>query len=87
MIEDTIAETDGFVITKKFSNANEFSLFIEDLAMQRKVTFLDAVLDYCKESDIDPESLKSLVNQQLKEKIRVDAEQANLMKKRGMLEF
>lgn len=87
MIEETVVESDEFVITKKFKNANEFSLHIEDLAIQRKVTFLDAVLDYCKEFDIDPESLKSLVNPQLKEKIRVDAEQANLMKKRGMLDF
>lgn len=79
--------SDEFAITKQFRNANEFSLFIEDKARNSKLTYLDIVLDYCKENDIDPDSLKSLINQQLKDKIRIDAEESNLMKRRGKLVF
>lgn len=82
-----IVLSDEFAITKQFRNANEFSLFIEDKARNSKLTYLDIVLDYCKENDIDPDSLKSLINQQLKDKIRIDAEESNLMKRRGKLVF
>ena len=79
--------SDEFAITKQFRNANDFSLFIEDKARNSKLSYLDIVLDYCKENDIDPDSLKSLINQQLKDKIRIDAEESNLMKRRGKLVF
>lgn len=82
-----IVLSDEFAITKKFRNANDFSLFIEEKARGSKLNYLDIVLDYCKENDIDPESLKSLINQQLKDKIRIDAEESNLMKRRGKLVF
>lgn len=79
--------SDEFAITKQFRNANDFSLFIEDKARNSKLSYLDIVLDYCKENDIDPDSLKSLINQQLKDKIRIDAEESNLIKRRGKLVF
>ena len=87
MTTDAIELTDEFAITKKFRNANEFSLFIEDKAKDSKLSYLDLVIDYCKENDIDPDCLKSLINQQLKDKIRIDAEESNLIKRRGKLVF
>ena len=87
MTIDNIELTDEFVITKQFRNANDFSLFIEEKARNSKLNYLDIVLDYCKENDIDPESLKTLINPQLKDKIRIDAEESNLMKRRGKLVF
>lgn len=79
--------SDGFIITKQFKNSTEFSLFIEEEVSKRNVTYMDCVLDYCKENDIDPESLKSLINQSLKDKIRVEAEGLNMIKKQGKLVF
>ena len=87
MVADGVELTDEFAITKKFRNANEFSLFIEERIKGSKLTYLEMVLEYCKEEDIDPESVKSLIGPALKDKIRVDAEEANLLKKRARLEF
>lgn len=87
ILANSIELTDEFAITKKFRNANEFSLFIEEKIKGSKLTYLEMVLEYCKEEDIDPESIKSLIGPALKDKIRVDAEEANLIKKRARLSF
>jgi hypothetical protein len=79
--------TDEYVVTKQFKNQNEFSLYIEDRSRINKTTYLEAVIQYCNESSIDPEAIKSLIGPQLKDRIRIDAEESNLMKKRTSLEF
>jgi len=79
--------TDEYVVTKQFKNQNEFSLYIEDRSRINKTTYLETVIQYCDESSIDPEAIKSLIGPQLKDRIRIDAEESNLMKKRTSLEF
>lgn len=79
--------SDSFIITKQFKNSTEFSLFIEEEVSRKNISYMDCVLDYCKDNDIDPESLKSLINQSLKDKIRVEAENLNMIKKQGKLVF
>lgn len=77
--------TDALVITKKFRSSNEFGMYIDEYVLNNKTTYMEAVINYCNEMDIDIESIGTLVNQKLKEKIQIEAEQANLMKPRGHL--
>lgn len=77
--------TDALVITKKFKSSNEFGMYIDECVSKKKITYMDAIINYCTERDIDVESIGSLINQKLKEKIQVEAEQANLIKPRGHL--
>lgn len=77
--------TDAFVITKRFRSSNEFSIYIDEMVVKYKITYMEAIINYCNEIDIDIESIGNLVNSKLKEKIQVEAEQANLMKPRGHL--
>ncbi len=44
---------------------------------------MDAVIEYCEQADIDVESIKSLVNKSLKEKIQAEAEERNYFKPRA----
>jgi hypothetical protein len=47
---------------------------------------MDAVIQYCNEIDIDVEAIAKLINQTLKDKIQIEAEEQNyLKKKRGKL--
>ena len=85
LMEDNYS--DEFIITKQFSNSTEFCLYIEEEVMMKDISYMDCVLQYCVENDIDPESIKSLINQSLKDKIRVEAENLNMIKKQGRLEF
>lgn len=75
--------TDQFIISKKFSTANEFSLYIEKLVSDKKLSYMEAIISYCEDADIDVESVKSLVNKSLKEKIQCEAEELNYFKRKS----
>jgi len=77
--------TDTLIITKKFRSPNEFSLYIEERVAKEKIGYMDAVIQYCGEVDIDVESISKLINQSLKDKIQIEAEEGNYFKKRGKL--
>lgn len=85
MEEEYLTLTDTLIITKKFRSPNEFSLYIEERVIKEKIGYMDAIIEYCSEVDIDIESISKLVNQSLKDKIQIEAEENNFMKKRGKL--
>lgn len=78
--------TDSIIITKRFRSPNEFSLYIEEKVQKEKIGYMDAIIQYCNEIDIDVETIAKLINQPLKDKIEVEAEENNYLKrKRGKL--
>lgn len=77
--------TDALVITKRFRSPTEFGQYIDEMVSRLKISYMDAVINYCNEVDIDIESVGPLINQKLREKIQVEAEQANMIKPRGHL--
>ncbi|MFZ9611006.1 MAG: late promoter transcription accessory protein [Methylococcales bacterium] len=77
--------TDSLVITKRFRSPTEFSLYIDEIVSKFKISYMDAVINYCNEKDIDVDSIGPLVNQKLREKIQMEAENANMIKPRGHL--
>jgi hypothetical protein len=46
---------------------------------------MEAVISYCEEIDIDIENIAGLINKSLKDKIQLEAEEQNFLKKRGKL--
>tara|TARA_Y100001973_G_C5000950_1_gene233620 strand:- start:231 stop:461 length:231 start_codon:yes stop_codon:yes gene_type:complete len=69
-------------------NSKEFSLVIEDVVKQKKpISYMDAIVWYCEENNIEIETTSRLISKSLKEKIKVEALNANLLKekKAGML--
>jgi hypothetical protein len=77
--------TDSLVITKKFRSPNEFSLYIEERVAKENIGYMEAIIQYCGEVDIDVESIPKLVNQSLKDRVQLEAEEGNYFKKRGKL--
>jgi hypothetical protein len=77
--------TDSLIITKKFRSPNEFSLYIEERVIRESIGYMDAIIQYCSEVDIDVESISKLINQSLKDKVQIEAEDGNYFKKRGKL--
>lgn len=76
---------DSILITKRFRSPTEFSLYIEERVSKERLGYMDAIIDYCNTNDVDLESIGSLVTTSLKEKVQLEAEEANLMKPRGKL--
>lgn len=64
-----------------FQNSNEFSLYIETMAIDEGISCYNALLNYCHDNDIDPEDIAKNVNKNLKEKLAVEFAEMGLLKK------
>ncbi len=62
-------------------NSKKFAMIIESIVKDKRIPYMDAVLEYCKDNDIDTASVGPLINKQLKEKIQAEAEKLNLVEK------
>ena len=58
-----------------------FSLEIERIAKEKEITHMDAVLLFCKDNNIEPEKVSSLITKGLKEKIEANARELNFLPK------
>jgi hypothetical protein len=83
--DDGEAVTSEFIITKEFATANDFSLWVEKQHAELRIPRMDLIIDYCTDRDIDIEVVAPLINRALKERIREEAENANMMKKTARL--
>ena len=73
-------------LPKAFKTANEFSLHIETIVRDKRVNYMDAVLEYCKENFLEPEDVASLINKSLKDKIEMDFRELNYLPKQATLD-
>jgi hypothetical protein len=71
---------------KVFEDSKSFSLHIEQIAREKKCSYVDAILDYCKQNFIDPEEIKSLINKSLKEKMKMDFQDSGHLPKTAKLD-
>jgi hypothetical protein len=69
-----------------FKTANDFSLYIEQVVKDKRITYMDAVLEYCKENFLEPDDIAKLINKSLKEKIAIDMQELNFLPKTAKLE-
>jgi len=56
-----------------------FSLEIEKVALEKKITHMDAVVWYCEKNELEPESVAQLLTKGLKEKIEANARDLNFL--------
>ena len=70
-----------------FKTANEFSLHIERLVLQKRISHLDAVLDFCAEHMLEPDEVSSKINKTLKQKIEQNFRELNYLPKQPQLDM
>ena len=71
---------------KMFKTANEFSLHIETIVREKRISYMDAVLEYCKENYLEPEDISKLINKSLKDKIEMNFRELNYLPKQAQLD-
>jgi hypothetical protein len=59
---------------------NVFSLKIEQRAESQKISYMEAIIDYCEETDLELEVAATLLNQSLKCKIEEEATDLRCLK-------
>ena len=73
------------VMELSFLTPTKFSTLIEEMVQEKHLSYMDACLEYCKDNNVEPESLGRLVNKALKQKIQVEAENLNFLQKSSSL--
>jgi len=63
----------------------QFALEVEKRASKKRITHMEAVLDYCAEKEIEPDQITHLINRNLKDKIKMNAQELNFLPKTATL--
>ena len=71
----------------KFISKDKFAEEIEALVLDTKMSYIEAIVEYCEEKGIEVESVSKLISKPLKEKLKYEATELNYLKKtsRGKL--
>jgi|TARA_B110000902_G_scaffold51926_1_gene59845 hypothetical protein len=62
-----------------------FSLEIENIAKEKRISHMEAVLWYCTKQGIEPDTVGSLISKSLKEKIEANARELNFLPRQAQL--
>lgn len=68
-------------IKDKFVSKEKFAQDIEEIVLRTKMNYIDAIVHYCENNEIEIESVSKLISKPLKEKIKYVATELNYMKK------
>ena len=69
----------------KMNNSIRFMENIEELVQRTKMTYIDAIVHYCEENKLEPETAGSMVGGKLKQHIQEEAESLHLIQKTSKL--
>ena len=67
------------------NTSKTFSMNIENLVKEKNITHMEAVLDYCKRNDLEPDTVGNLISKSLKEKIEANARDLNFLPRQAQL--
>jgi len=62
-----------------------FAQKIEEIVKEKNITHMEAVLWYCNDQDIEPDTVKGMVSKPLKEKIEANARDLNFLPRQAQL--
>ena len=67
-------------INQKFVSKEKFATDIEALVLNTKMNYIDAIVLYCEDNNIELESVGKLISKPLKDKIKTIATELNYLK-------
>ena len=73
---------DGLMLTK-----NKFSKIIEDIVWEEDLSYIDAVLHFCEQNNMNPEDIPKYLSDPIKGKIEAEARKLNYMPRMNQLSF
>lgn len=66
----------------KFMSTAKFSQDVEHLVLHNEdMNYIDAIIHYCELNEIELESVSKLISKPLKEKLKMDAQKLNYIKR------
>ena len=71
----------------EFMNRSRFTKLIESQVLEKRLSYIDAVVEVCDITNIDPEDVKKFISPVVKEKIEAEAMKLNYLPKQNELVF
>jgi len=68
-------------LNNKFLCPQKFAQDIESIVKVSKINYIDAIVTYCEENNIEIETVSKLISKPLKEKLKHNATELNFLKK------
>lgn len=69
-------------LEKKFFCPSKFAQEIEHLVQYNaEMTYIDAIIHFCEQNNLDVESIPKLISKPLKEKLKYEAMELNFLKR------
>ena len=65
----------------------KFSKQIEELVSYKQFSYIDAILYFCEQNNLDEQDIKKYISEPIKNKIEVEAMKLNFIPKRNELPF
>jgi hypothetical protein len=81
LMENKIDKELEQVIENKFLTPSKFALEIENIVICQKCNYIDAIVLFCEENNLEVDSVTKLISKPLKERLKWDAIRLNFMKK------
>ena len=70
------------LLEDKFMTAAKFSQEVERIVFDNiDMNYIDAIIHYCDQNEIELETVPKLISKPLKEKLKYDAQELNLIKR------
>jgi hypothetical protein len=69
----------------KMDTTKTFSMEIENIAKEKRITHMEAILWHCNKQGIEPDTVSSLISKSLKEKVEANARELNFLPRQAQL--
>lgn len=76
MVDDIELEQ---LMSEKFISKDKFSEEIEKHVKKYRLSYIDAIIEYCEDKEIELESVGKLISKPLKEKVKQEAIELNYL--------
>ena len=63
----------------------KFAIIVDELVRTKRLTHMEAILYYCEQNLIEPDTINKWIDRSLKEKLQADAEALNYLQKTSCL--
>ena len=69
------------IFEKNFMTAAKFSVEIESIVKEGDLNYIEAIVQFCEDKNIEMDGISKLISKPLKEKLKYDAQRLNYMKR------
>ena len=67
------------LLKEKFLDQNKFTQDVEQLVLNTELNYIEAIISYCEEKNIEFESVGKLISKPLKDKLKAEATELNYL--------